>query len=166
MIKDLGLSYQKIDARVNDCMLFFKNDEKLGNCKVCDALRWKVDKKTGEIIKKANGKRVPLKVLRYFPLKPRLQCLFMFSGTASKVTGHSDKRVKDGVKRDSTDSVAWKHFDELHECFASDPRNARLGLVSDGFKPFNNASSPHSIWPVTLVRHNLTSYFYVNSWTK
>jgi len=33
IIKDLGLSYTKIDACVNDCMLFWKDDETLDACK-------------------------------------------------------------------------------------------------------------------------------------
>ena len=122
---------------------------------MCDALRRKIDKKTGEIIKKANGKRVPLKVLRYFPLKPRLQRLFMSSKTASEMTWHNDKRVKDGVMRHSLHSIAWRHFDELHEHFASNPRNVWLGLISDGFQSFNNASSPYCICLVMLVPYNL-----------
>ena len=39
LIRDLGLYYKKIDACVNHCMLFWKEDEELGNCKVCDAFR-------------------------------------------------------------------------------------------------------------------------------
>ena len=136
MICDLGLSYKKIDACVNNCMLFQKEDEGLDNCKVCDAFRWKLDKRSGEPMKKSNGKRVPLKVLRYFPLKPRLQRLFMSSKIASDMTWHNDKRVKDGVMRHPADSKAWKHFDEFHESFASKLRNVTLGLVSDGFQPF------------------------------
>ena len=35
MIKDLGLSYKKIDSCVNDCMLYWKEDEELNTYKVC-----------------------------------------------------------------------------------------------------------------------------------
>jgi len=106
MVKDLGLSYQNIDACVNDCMLFFKNDEKLGKCKVCDALRWKVDKRTRENHQKVNTKRVPLEVFQYFPLKLRLQCLFTSSKTAFEMLRHGEKKGKDGVIRHSLDSIA------------------------------------------------------------
>ncbi|XP_015162178.1 uncharacterized protein [Solanum tuberosum] len=46
-------------------------------------------------------------------------------------------------------------FDELHPSFAVDPRNVRLGLTSDGFQPFRNSKTSHSIWPVVLIPYNL-----------
>jgi len=57
--------------------------------------------------------------------------------------------------RHLANSKAWKHFDELQEGFALEPRNVRLGLVSDVFQPFTNMSSLYSVWPVMLVLHNL-----------
>nr|XP_033515887.1 uncharacterized protein LOC117280298 [Nicotiana tomentosiformis] len=53
------------------------------------------------------------------------------------------------------DSIAWKMFDELYQSFASEPRNVRLGLASDGFQPFGNSKIPYSIWPVVLIPYNL-----------
>ena len=49
----------------------------------------------------------------------------------------------------------WKEFDEQYSNFASDPRNIRLGLASDGFNPFRVMSSTHSTWPVLLIPYNL-----------
>ncbi|XP_016481586.1 uncharacterized protein LOC107802577 isoform X4 [Nicotiana tabacum] len=57
--------------------------------------------------------------------------------------------------RHPTDSIAWKTFDELHQSFASEPRNVRLGLASDGFQSFGNSKTPYSIWPVVLIPYNL-----------
>ncbi|WMV38457.1 hypothetical protein MTR67_031842 [Solanum verrucosum] len=57
--------------------------------------------------------------------------------------------------RHPADSMAWKSFDELHPSFAVDPRNVRLGLASDGFQPFRNSKTSHSIWPVVLIPYNL-----------
>jgi hypothetical protein len=34
-LRDLGLGYEKISACRNDCMLFWKENEKLNTCKVC-----------------------------------------------------------------------------------------------------------------------------------
>lgn len=45
MIKDLGLSYEKIHACPKDCMLFWAENEKLDFCKTCGASRWKEIKK-------------------------------------------------------------------------------------------------------------------------
>ncbi|XP_057246859.1 uncharacterized protein LOC125499462 [Beta vulgaris subsp. vulgaris] len=83
--------YLKIDACVNDCMLFWKDDEQLEYCKICNASRWKQGKNSGEIRTKENGKRIPEKVLRYFPLKPRLQRLFMCSKTAHHMRWHHER---------------------------------------------------------------------------
>ncbi|XP_057992372.1 uncharacterized protein LOC110654321 [Hevea brasiliensis] len=141
VIQDLGLSYKKIDACVNNCMLYWKEDERLDFCKICGYSRWKTDKYNGEDKVKTNGKRIPKKILRYFPLKPRLQRLFMSTKTASLMRWHKDKRVDDGVMRHPADSMAWISFDKLHPNFASDSRNARLGLASDGFQPFANSKN-------------------------
>ncbi|XP_057999327.1 uncharacterized protein LOC131178387 [Hevea brasiliensis] len=155
VIQDLGLSYKKIDACVNNCMLYWKEDERLDFCKICGYSRWKTDKYNGEDKVKTNGKRIPKKILRYFPLKPRLQRLFMSTKTASLMRWHKDKRVDDGVMRHPADSMAWISFDKLHLNFASDSRNVRLGFASDGFQPFANSKMPYSVWPVLLIPYNL-----------
>ncbi|XP_021848834.2 uncharacterized protein [Spinacia oleracea] len=155
VMKDLGLSYQKIDACVNDCMLYWKENEKLNACDICGASRWKSNKHNGEEKCKSNGKRIPHKTLRYFPLKPRLQRLFMCSKTASLMTWHHGKKKKDGTMRHPVDGTAWESFDTEHPNFASDPRNVRLGLASDGFQPFANSNTSYSIWPVILIPYNV-----------
>ncbi|XP_052197234.1 uncharacterized protein LOC127804414 [Diospyros lotus] len=81
-------------------------------------------------------KKKPVKVLRYFPLKPRLQRLFMSSKTAEHMRWYSVDSNKDGLMRHPKDFEAWKRFDETHLEFASNPQNVRLGLASDGFNPF------------------------------
>ncbi|CAN1132472.1 hypothetical protein LINPERHAP2_LOCUS16281 [Linum perenne] len=155
IIRDLGLSYTKIDACENSCMLYRKEDAKLDTCNVCGLSRWKVDEHTKEVIHKASGKRIANKILRYFPLKPRLQRLFMSTKTASLMRWHHENSEENELMRHPADSLAWKSFNELHPSFASDPRNVRLGLASDGFQPFANSKKPHSIWPVVLIPYNL-----------
>jgi hypothetical protein len=59
------------------------------------------------------------------------------------------------VLRHPADGEAWRAFDTLHPNFASDPRNVRLGLASDGFNHFRNMSTSHSTWPIMLVPYNL-----------
>ncbi|XP_020271111.1 uncharacterized protein LOC109846297 [Asparagus officinalis] len=136
-------------------MLFWKSEEGLDTCQRCGASRWKLDKHGKEIKRKANGKKIPQKTLRYFPLKPRLQRLYMSSKTASDMRWHHERQVEDGVMRHPADSEAWKNFNELHESFVEEPRNVRLGLASDGFQPFTNSKVYYSIWPVLLVPYNL-----------
>ncbi|CAN1129189.1 hypothetical protein LINPERPRIM_LOCUS17285 [Linum perenne] len=163
IIADLGLTYIKVDACQNSCMLYWKDDEKLDECRVCKTSRWKSDKHNGDVIYKANGKKLPVKTLRYFPLKPRLQRLFMSSKTASLMTWHHDKGSKDNVMRHPADSQAWKSFSVLHPQFSNDPRNVRLALASDGFQPFSNSKTPHSIWPVVLIPYNFPPWMIMKS---
>ncbi|CAN1155708.1 hypothetical protein LINPERHAP2_LOCUS20559 [Linum perenne] len=164
IIRDIGLSYTKIDACENSCMLYRKDDAELDTCNVCEASRWKVDKHTKEVIHKSNGKKIANKVLRYFPLKPRLQRLFMSTKTASLMRWHSENAKDDGLMRHSADSLAWNSFDEHHPSFASDPRNVRLGLASDGFQPFANSKTPYSIWLVVLIPYNLPPWMIMKSY--
>ncbi|XP_042962442.1 uncharacterized protein LOC122296707 [Carya illinoinensis] len=104
----------------------------------------------------ANQHRIPQKVLRYFPLKPQLQRLFMSKKTAQSMRWHIEEHVDNpNFMRHPADSRVWKDFDNKHAWFAQDPRNVRLGLASDGFNPFNNMSKPYSIWLVLLLPSNL-----------
>ncbi|XP_021302502.1 uncharacterized protein LOC110430009 isoform X2 [Sorghum bicolor] len=128
IISDLGLDYMRIHACPNDCILFRG---------------------------KPKGKRKPAKVLRYFPLIPRIQRLFSTTKTSDDMRWHDDGRTKEEKLRHPADGDAWKDFNDRNPDFAEDPRNIRLGLASDGFNPFGNKNLKHSTWPVMLVPYNL-----------
>ena len=161
MITKLSLDYTKIDACPNDCMLYWGADVDLENCKYCHISRWKATKKQNIGVTTKKEKKRPAKVLRYFPLKPRLQRLFMCSITAEHMRWHMEESNEDGVMRHPRDGKAWKTFDTTFPDFASDPRNVRLGLASDGFNPFGNMSTNYSIWPVVLIPYNLPPWLCV-----
>ncbi|XP_042439837.1 uncharacterized protein LOC122025138 [Zingiber officinale] len=141
---DLGFTCETIDACPNNCMLFRGNDKGLTSCEICGATRYK-----------EGGNKIAAQQMRYFPLKPRLKKLFMSSKTASEMKWHAKERVDDGVFRHPADSLAWKQFDVKWPEFASDSRNVRLGLASDGFNPFRTMNIAHSTWPVVIVVYNL-----------
>lgn len=152
IIRDLGLEYDKIDACPNDCMLYWKESKKDSACAICGVFRWKtVDNCSDDNI---DDRKIHAKVLRHFPLKPRLQRLFMSAKTASSMRWHEDGRVNDGILRHPADSPAWKTFDYLHPSFSSDPHNVRLGLASDGFNPFKTMSTVYSTWPIVVMPYN------------
>lgn len=65
------------------------------------------------------------------------------------------RTIEPDVLRHLADGEAWQHFDSLHEQFASDPRNVRLGLASDGFNPFGNMLTSYSMWLVILISYDL-----------
>jgi hypothetical protein len=62
--------------------------------------------------------------------------MFASIHTAKKMTWHYKNQNNTGELRHPVDGEAWKHFDKKHPDFASNPRNVRLGLCSDGFTPY------------------------------
>ncbi|KAL4580504.1 hypothetical protein LXL04_016700 [Taraxacum kok-saghyz] len=79
----------------------------------------------------------------FFPLTPRLKRLYASHATAGSMRWHATNHGHDfGVMCRSADSEAWKHFDNTYPSFASETRNVRLGLCTDGFAPYLN--SPQS----------------------
>ncbi|XP_070043641.1 uncharacterized protein [Nicotiana tomentosiformis] len=154
MIQDLGLYYEKIHACPNDCMIFWNEKEKNDNCSVCGTSIWKnvVDGLTNA------SSKIPVKVLWYFPLKPRLPRIFMFSETAVTMRWHATERPNDGNLRHPADGEACKNFDFLHKDFSRDPCNVRLGISSDSFNPFRTMSISHSTWHVMLMNYNLSPW--------
>ena len=129
MIKCLGLSYEKIHACPNNCMLYWGSDEDNGKdkCTTCNASRYKVDENNSSMGNVMNGQKKkkpkPAKVLRYFPLIPRLRRLYMCSKIAKLLQWHAMGPNPDGLLRHPRDSKAWKEFDLLYSEFASEPRN-------------------------------------------
>ena len=157
IVQDLGLGYEKIHACPNDCMLFWKQNVNLEACPCCKASRWKTNEASiaSKHASSNKGKKKAPKILRWFPLKPRLQRLFLSPDLASSMKWHVNSRTDNGVMRHPAHSGAWKMFDSKHLEFSSDPRNVRLGLVADGFNPFGIMSTSHSTWPIMLVPYNL-----------
>ncbi|XP_020085892.1 uncharacterized protein LOC109708518 [Ananas comosus] len=162
IIKDLGLQYIKIDACKNDCVLYRKSLEDATECPTCGESRWRVGQRKKNATLKMR-KKIPHKVLRYFPLTPLLQRLYMNSEVATAMRWHNDLRPNDGILRHPADSMAWKSFDLNHSEFSKEPRNVRLGLATDGFNPFGNMSTSYSIWPVVLVPYNLPPWMCMKS---
>ncbi|KAL4021061.1 hypothetical protein IC575_019850 [Cucumis melo] len=122
---DLGLGYDSIHACKYDCVLFRKEFANCQSCPVCGESRYKTNS--------GKGKKIP-----------------------NKMRWHKDKRVDtEDVLRHPADAAGWKHFDKEFPQFASEPRNVRLGLASDGFNPFGNMSTAYSMWPVVLIPYNL-----------
>ncbi|XP_012837883.1 PREDICTED: uncharacterized protein LOC105958419 [Erythranthe guttata] len=147
----IGLGYEKIDVCKYDCSLFWKENEQEESCPVCKEPRW--------MYNDGKSKRTPHKILRYFPLKSRLQRLFMSSKTASDMRWHAEKHIDiEGTLSHPADSLSWKDFNLQHPTFAADARNVRLGLATDGFNPFGNMSNSYSMWPIILIPYNMPLY--------
>jgi len=136
-LKELGLAYENIHVCKNNCMLFRKKNAELNVCLVCKESRWKDESGT---------KRVPHKVLRHFPLLPRLKRIYASKRTSEETQWHKKVRKPvENVMSHPADGEAWKAFDRREPSFAEDPRNLRLALATDGFNPFGNMSTQYSI---------------------
>ena len=138
IIKDLGLSYEKIHACPKDCILHWKDNNNLEACPNCNLSRWESNESKGQQSTNASSKRrkkKAAKILRQFPLKLRLKRLFMPSKTANHMKWYANGRENDGLMRHLVDSEAWKSFDSKYIEFSFEPRNVRLGLATNGFNP-------------------------------
>lgn len=80
MMTLVGMDYNRIDACINDCVLFRKDLSNARECPKCKEPRYKEDSMTG---------KVPRKVLRHFPLVPRLQMMFGCPDLAKMQTSHA-----------------------------------------------------------------------------
>ncbi|XXG62896.1 hypothetical protein AAC387_Pa05g1189 [Persea americana] len=74
LIENLGFTYETLDARPNNCMLFRNENGHLDTSIVCQSSRWKEDgvgynrqNSSTSVINR--GKLVAEKQVRYFPLK-------------------------------------------------------------------------------------------------
>ncbi|WCJ37986.1 hypothetical protein M5689_019073 [Euphorbia peplus] len=139
LVKALGLDYEKIHSFMP------KPLSNNGNS---------VD----DVENRLGSKKKPSKILRYFPLIPRLQRLFSSTKTSNDMRWHEECRKKDGFLRHPADGGAWKGFNVRYSDFASDARNVRLALSSDGFNPYRTMSTSYSTWPVVLITYNMSPW--------
>ena len=149
LLKQLGLAYDTIHACLGPktCMLFRSAEKSfLKNCSICGAARYRKVGKT----------KVPLKVLRHFPLIPRLERMCSTPVQAHFMTSHARLASTDDGMQGACDSHQWKFINwRWWEEFGKEARNVRLGLATDGVNPFSIKRSTHSTWPVLLMNYNV-----------
>jgi len=151
VVSSLGLKSVKIDCCQGGCMLYYKNDSELTECKFCGLPRYIPAKGQNKRYKKVLVKR-----MLYLPIIPRLQRLYASMDSVRQMKWHHENKRDDGLLQHSSDGKAWKHFDNVYPDFAADPQHIRVGLCSDGFTPYVQAlASPYSCWSVFLTRYNL-----------
>ncbi|MCO5608035.1 hypothetical protein L7F22_062238 [Adiantum nelumboides] len=148
----LGLDYESIHACPNDHVLFRKELAKEVHCPQCHASRYRED---------VQGNKVPAKVLRHFPLIPRIKHMFKCKEIAGLMSWHANNKSIDGMMRVPADSPAWKHIETKWPWFEREPRHLRLGLGTDGVNPFGLRSTKWSTWPVVLVNYNIPPWLSI-----
>ena len=128
---------QKIHACFNDCILYRGEEyENLDACPVCSACRYKILRDDpGDVEGVRIKKRVPAKVMWYFPLIPHLKRLFMNKTNAKLMQWHKKYRKQDNMLRHLADGTQWRKVDRTFLTFANDTRNIRFGLSTDGMNP-------------------------------
>ena len=149
MIKKLGLKYEMIDVWPNHCVLFRGLElADAEHCPKCNASRRR----------RCGRSWVRRRVLRYFPLVPRLIRMFRSPVLAAAFLYAALHKSIDGKMRSVADSGIWSFIDETYPDFASDPRNLRLALSTDGINPISKKRSTYSIWPVILLNFNVAPW--------
>ncbi|KAG7528519.1 hypothetical protein ISN44_Un175g000020 [Arabidopsis suecica] len=153
LMRKLGLPYYTYDVCIDNCMLFWKDDEKLGNCKFCGKPRYK----------ESEGRtRIPYSKMWYLPIGDRLKRMYQSQKTAASMRWHAEHESEAGLMCHPSDAAEWKNFQQFHPSFAEEPRNVYLGLCTDGFNPFG-MSKNHSLWPVISTPYNLPPDMCMNS---
>ena len=147
IIDRLGLSFNTIHACRNGCVLFWKDRQGLSVCPHCNCSRYVV-----------GSSSIPVKVLRHFPLIPRLLRMYRCRDIAGRMKWHDKNPSTDGKVRSVLDSPAWKEVEKIDSEFFKESRNVKLGLALDGMNPFADKSTRHSTWPVFLVNYNLPGW--------
>ncbi|KAK1691774.1 hypothetical protein QYE76_008471 [Lolium multiflorum] len=122
--------------------------------------------------------KVAIKILRYLPFIKRIQRLYMFEETAKQMTWHKTGiRLQDEKKRvpmvHPSDGQSWKRFDEKHPNEASEARNVRIAIATDGFNPyeipkFNGATVDaelRALQPSKEPGHQFEGYGKTHNWT-
>ena len=152
-IRRLGLTYRNVHACPNGCVLFEDEFAALHSCPKCGKARW-VD----------GSNTIPSKVIRHFPLIPRLKRMWRSTDIARMLTGYTKHISNDGVIHSVVDSPAWKHVDQdvAFNNFSAEVRNMRLALALDGVNPFKLSNTNWSTWPVLILIYNFEPWFVTN----
>ncbi|KAL3690612.1 hypothetical protein R1sor_016921 [Riccia sorocarpa] len=146
ILKTVGMDYEMIHVCPNDCILYRNEYGDATACPKCNEARYRED---------TQGTKIAKKVLRRFPIIPRLRHMFRCRSIANLMTWHSSNRSTDGTMRFVSNSPAVAYIEETWPKFARDPRHLRLGLASDGVSPYSIRSLTYSVWPVALMNYNI-----------
>jgi hypothetical protein len=137
LIRKLGLNYHIIHNCSQGCVLYRGEYENLTTCpkEGCGLSRY---------IEGLDN--ILARVVRHFPLIPRLLRMFRSPTVSGLLKFHSDHpNTDDGVMKSIADSPAWKHIDnEVDVAFWREARNLRLGMALDGVNPFPYTNTTHS----------------------
>jgi len=67
--------------------------------------------------------------------------MYTSTQTTREMMWNYENKSNNNVLCHICDGEAWKHFDRVYPNFAAEPRDVRLGLCSNGFNPYVQASN-------------------------
>ncbi|XP_054821343.1 uncharacterized protein LOC129320126 [Prosopis cineraria] len=123
VLRIVSLSYKKMHACLNNCILFRNEYEELTHCPKCETSCYK-----------QNGKSAK-KAMWYFPIILRFRHLYSIRQEAKNLKWHTYGRIKDDKIRHPANSPEWIRFDRKYPEFGKKDRNLRLALSTDGMNP-------------------------------
>ena len=88
-MRNLGLPYYTIDVCINNCMLFWKEDEKEDKCRFCSAQRWK------PMDDYRRRTKVPYSCMWYLPIGDRLKRMYQSHKTTAAMRWHAEHQSKE-----------------------------------------------------------------------
>jgi hypothetical protein len=144
IVKKLGLSYTVIHACPDGHVLFRGQFENMDRCPTCDKSQWMPGSGT-----------IPQKVIRHFPLIPRLRKMYRSPMISEMLKWHYTNVSTNGEMASIVDSPAWKHIESIDPSFIAERRNVRMALSLDGMNPFSMQRTNHSTWPILVMLYNL-----------
>ena len=152
LTRRLGLDFTNIDGCPQGCVLFDQEDTKnLDRCPKCHSSRY------ADMLHRTR----PLKVLRQFPVTPRLVRFYRIPVLSKLMRWHDENKSRDGKVRYPADSRAWRKLDNMDPSlcdtmgFGQDIRDVRLQVACDGICPFKLHRSSWAAWPVLASLLNL-----------
>ncbi|KAK1686147.1 hypothetical protein QYE76_046995 [Lolium multiflorum] len=134
LLSDLKMSSQQIHACPKGCMLFREEHADTNYCIKCNSSRYFEVDRNGDGQKRQTT--VAKNILRYLPVLPRIQRLFMNEDTAQQMrwavegNRYTDKMIH------PSDGTAWKNFVKKFPLKAGDPRSVAVAISTDGFNPY------------------------------
>jgi hypothetical protein len=135
----LDLPHEKYHACINDCVIYRCEYKDRTTCPVCGHGRYKV-----------GNKKVPRKVVWYFPITPRVQRSFVDPKVAKLMQWHAESQKPEAdpemgyMLTHPSDAEQWQTLDIAFPRFGGGASNIRLGMSTDGLNPFENQSSTYS----------------------
>jgi hypothetical protein len=149
------MNYEKIDVCERNCMLFWKEHKDDTKCMHCGRSRYvKVVNEDGASV----TTKVVVKQLRYMPITLRLKRLYLSKEIAKQMRWHKEGKHDSedpDILSHPADSEAWEALDRFDPGFVRDPRSVHIGLSTDGFQPYSEASSLYSCRSVFIIPYNL-----------